>query len=196
MTIDDHGNESLNPAAANALRALQRDEPPPPHLYANVARGLRARRLMRGRPRWSVSLVSAAAGLAAGLVIGFFGARQSGSFTAESQATTRDPSFALFLMASDTVRYPASLSEMDRVELYRAWARRLAAAGQLSFGEELVPRRYAVDRMATREAGQDGSMDGMFVVQAPSADSAMALAGTLPHVQYGGTVIVQEIARR
>lgn len=196
MTIDDHGNESLNPAAANALRALQRDEPPPPHLYANVARGLRARRLMQGRPWSRMPFAWAVAGLAAGLALGFLGAQVPGSASVESRAASADPSFALFLMSSDTVRYPAALSEMDRVELYRAWARRLAAAGQLSFGEELVPLRYAVDRAAAREAGKDGSVDGMFVVNAPSADSAMTLAATLPHVQYGGTVVVQEIARR
>lgn len=196
MTTDDRDDSDLRPMEADALRALQRDEPPPPQLYGRVASGLRTRGQLRERPWSSVPFAWTALGLAAGLVIGFFGARSPGSPAANSPAEAQGPSFALFMITSDSVRYPANLSEMDVVELYRSWAERLAVSGRLSFGEELVPRRYAVDRTGPREVSTDGSVDGMFVVSAPSADSAMTLAATLPHVQYGGTVIVQEIARR
>jgi hypothetical protein len=94
------------------------------------------------------------------------------------------------------VHYPAALTEMDVVDLYRSWAGQLAQSGQLTFGEEMVPRRYAVSRFSTLETPVEGSVDGMFVVSAPSADSAFALARTLPHVRYGGTVMVQQINKR
>ncbi len=196
MTPDDRDETDLRPMEADALRALQREEPPPTQLYGRVARDLRTRGLMRGRSWSTVPFVWTAVGLAAGLVIGVFGARNVESPAADSSPEAQGPSFALFMIASDSVRYPANLSEMDVVELYRSWAERLALSGRLSFGEELVPRRYAVDRTGPREVSANGAVDGMFVVRAPSADSAMTLAATLPHVQYGGTVMVQEIARR
>jgi len=191
--IDERDGEELAPEVAAALRALRQEEDPPPQLYQRVTGELRARGLIRTQASRPWPLFTAIAGLAAGLAIGFFGGRLG----VEAESTPpKTPSFALFLMASSAVHYPDSASDADRVEMYRRWARPLAEAGRLSLGEELVPRRYLVDSSRTTTVAADGAIDGMFVVSAPSVDSAISLAATLPHVRYGGAVMVQEIARR
>jgi hypothetical protein len=92
--------------------------------------------------------------------------------------------------------YPANLPELEIVEMYRRWAGGLAAGGRLVLREELAPRRFLVDAKGIREAPVADGVDGMFVVRAPSADSAFALAASLPHVRYGGSVAVQPIMVR
>jgi hypothetical protein len=79
---------------------------------------------------------------------------------------------------------------------YVAWSRALERTGQLSVADELAPRRFLVTAGGSSEGAFADGADGVFVIRAPSPDSAFAIARTLPHVKLGGTVSIQPVIGR
>lgn len=80
-------------------------------------------------------------------------------------------------------------------EEYSEWASSLAAAGALVVAEALdsedsrwVPPTTETDRLST-------PVTGFFLVEAPSYDSAVAIARASPHAAYGGLVEIRQIVR-
>ncbi|MGQ0383239.1 MAG: YciI family protein [Gammaproteobacteria bacterium] len=107
-------------------------------------------------------------------------------------ADTR-PAFALMLYEDANYQAPASGEEhAARVAEYSAWARKLAATGNLVDGAELLARGVLLRRDAPRAEGipvaAEGMLAGYFVIRAASFEEAEKIAADCPHLVYGGTV--------
>jgi hypothetical protein len=190
--MSDHDEEEWTGPERDRLRALPREQPPPPGLEARVVEALRGRGLIAPRrPRvWVASLAAALAGLVCGIAV--------------SRGTVREPgrppaaegrSYALLLYPGAALETSAA-DEHARVEEYRSWARGLAAQGRLVSGEKLqrpVRLLRAAMPVAVEDADPHGRMQGFFLVRAPSLEEAEAIARSCPHLRHGGAIALREI---
>ena len=109
----------------------------------------------------------------------------------------------LLLYEDESYRSPASSAEGEaRSAEYGAWAAGVHAQGIAIEGEELAP--VAESRTMDGRAGEvvesegtlaaaAGVVAGYFVIEAPDAAAAAAIARTMPHLEYGGTVVIRPI---
>jgi YCII-related domain len=168
------------------MNGLNHEKAPPPELKQRVIRSLENRGLLGRQPRiWR--MVGAAAAAAAVFVAGVLaGHRAQGS-----SAFASGPRWALLLYEGPGFQ-PATV-EADRVAEYRAWAMRLRAEGALELGEELAPEQRL---LGSAPAGEPGAamVAGLFIIDAPDLARAVAIAGTCPHLRYGGGIAVRRIA--
>ncbi len=179
---------------------------PPPADPASLVRF--GRRLERERPRtrlaWPLLAAAATALLVAGGLVGrALSTGRAGGATGTAspggapppaaigpEPTPVLPRFLLLLRGDE----PDRRQPHERlIEEYGAWARRLAAAGALVSADELDP---AGGRWVTPDAATDRTSEpigGFFLVEAPSYDSAVAIARASPHAAYGGLIEVRRI---
>jgi hypothetical protein len=155
------------------------------------------RRMERSRPRARFSGALQAAAAAVLLVAGGLIGRAlapGGSVDAPGGriATSSAGSQFLLLLRGEE---PDRTRPAERlVEEYGAWAGRLAEAGVLVSAEALDSTSRWVPGEAVTDPGST-SVSGYFLVQAPSDDSAVAIARASPHVRYGGLVEIRRIRR-
>lgn len=174
MTQDD----DWTAGEEQALRALADEVPPGPALEASVVARLRSRGMIGSRrPRllpWAVRSLAASLLLCAGFFLG------------RAAPTDAAPRFALLLYggsASDPAR------SAERVREYGAWARRLAAAGQLGAAEKLATPVAVLGPAHDAAAAPSG----YFLLTVSSASEAVAIARECPHLRHGGRIVVQAI---
>jgi hypothetical protein len=172
------------------LQALARAEEPPSELEARVVRALRERGLIRGRRRqaWRVPAAAVVA-FVCGVALGRAGLEGRGG-----RGAAPGRSFALLLLPGAGMEGGAA-AESARVEEYRAWARGLAAKGQLVDGEKLKAqvKVLAPPSLPVPDGRADGGMLGFFLVRAATAEEAEAIARGCPHLRHGGTISLREI---
>lgn len=159
------------------MSEIQREVPPPEGLEQSVVSELRARGLIGPRP-WRAQRFTVAAAAAIVLFMAGFGAAKWDP-GGEAIPTPAAPQFMLLL--HDTDAFLARGIPEDRlVEEYGRWARGVHAKGHAIHGEKLkdVP-------------GQ--TLSGFFIVAVPTLDDAQAIAGSCPHVQYGGRIEIRQI---
>jgi hypothetical protein len=168
---------------------LPRERRPPAELEPRVVRRLEERALLRPRRsaaagRW-LPIAAAIAGLAAGW-------RLRGASPPRPPAP---PGAGLYLMlvSADPEGPPESA---ERVELYRRWARDLAAAGRLESARKLARAGARLDGAAAPArpiAFDDETPTGYFLLRAESLEAAIELARGSPHARLGGRVTVRPI---
>jgi hypothetical protein len=178
MTRDRESSPGEGPL--DELARLPKDVTPPAALRARTLAALRERGLIaaaaRQRRRWLATAALLAVAFAAGWL-----ARGG-----HPQAGGRDRPRFVFLLFGD-----APGPEADRVEEYRAWARRTSAGGHVVAGERLGPDGRTAGEPSAGACG--GSLRGYFVLDAASLDEALRLARGHPHVRHGGTIVVRPI---
>ena len=77
---------------------------------------------------------------------------------------------------------------------YAAWADSLRRHGRLELGEKLAEGTVTLRREgATESLDTPGLATGLFVVRAESLAQARAIAGTSPHLRYGGRIELRAI---
>lgn len=78
---------------------------------------------------------------------------------------------------------------------YGAWGEDLARRGQLVGAEKLVEVRPVVLSAGSETAWPEAEplMTGFFMVRASSEEEALAIARTMPHLKYGGSVTVHPV---
>lgn len=178
------------------LSALLEDAPPPGQ-EARVRATLRARGEFAAPRKWRAAAAAAvlfAAGLAVGIAWERDRAVDRGAppTPVESGLPGAEPAWALVLVDGPDWAAAADSAEADRrVAALSRWAGRLAAAGRLVFAEELGPP--AATLPADRQATPETFGLGIFLVRAPDAEEAAAIAATSPHLDHGGRVVVQPI---
>ena len=191
---------------------LDREIEPPPHLKRRVERSLRGRALLASRaPAWFRVAGAAAAALL--LVAGGFwlGALAGGAWGGADSVAV-EPDGATDEGAADTeTRYVLLLFEGDDfrptadedalVAEYRGWAMGLASRGALIGGEKLDETGTLLEGPGGETVGLPGGADGSplgrlggyFVISAADRAEALAIAGTCPHLRYGGRIVVRPI---
>ena len=84
---------------------------------------------------------------------------------------------------------------------YREWSERMGAAGKLVGGDKLAADAGRVLRMADdRVSVVDGPysetkeiVGGYFMIDAADYDDAVDIAGTCPHLSFGGTIELRAV---
>ncbi len=163
-------DDGLSRDEEEALRAMKRDECPPPRIEHAIVDALRRDGLIAPQPRQRWPLLAAAAAVVA-FIAGMNVPHRAPRGTESSQ-----PRFVLLLYSGET-----RASRPGHREEYAAWARRMASQGTPISGEELADG-----------ADEDGPR-GFFIVGAPDVDAARRIAATCPHVRYGGRIVVRRI---
>jgi hypothetical protein len=205
-------------AERDALEGLGRASPPD-DLEASVVTALKGKGLVgsggtgspRGAPglrvpahrRWgwtALALAACVAAFYAGISVADRGAGRS-----SVGAPPAGERFLLLLYEDDAYRAAATPAERQaRVREYSGWAAGVHVRGIEIDGEELAPPAESRmldgrtgDVIATEGSspGAAGALTGYFIIEAPDADAAVATARTMPHLAYGGTVVVRRVVR-
>lgn len=191
--------EDLTPQERMEFENLPREADPPPELEDRVVSALKRRGLLAGPARgggriWFGAATLALAACLAGLVVGFGFGR-----------TTVEPdlpraSFILFLHEGPEFEPFSDANFADRFSDYNQWIARTRGSGHFITGEQLdgtgrvLLPGGGLPRVEERvPAVADGDMLGMFFIRAQSYEEAMDVAMTLPHLDYGGRVIVRRV---
>ena len=113
-----------------------------------------------------------------------------------SSASPPAPTYVLFLLGG----VESGPDEAERVEEYRAWAMRLARAGQLSAGEKLGTAAWLldgrsgdVDLRSAPDAHRAAPLSGFFLLTAAGPEEAISIARSCPHLRHGGEVLLRPI---
>jgi hypothetical protein len=183
MTTDP---DELEPAEAEAYRALGAGDVPPAALEGRVVRALRARGLLRPLALRRRSWLAWLAACAACLAIGFAGGRRN-------EPAHRGPRFVL-LLEEPTAHILGPEEEAQRVIEYSAWARAQRSAGHLLEGEKLEDGVVRLEGARVTTLPSTDGPRGYFVVAAPSLERALEIARSCPHLRHGGRIAVRRIA--
>lgn len=158
---------------------------PSARLKARVMRSLHDEGLLMSP---TARLRRIAAALAAGILMFVAGYAMGQRAPGPPNETSR---FVLLLYEDSAFHYPGSGAEA--VAEYSRWARSLEERGYLEFAEQLGGASEALP--AVSSAGQMAAqISGMFIIRAATLDEAKRLAAESPHLRYGGTVAVRNIA--
>lgn len=187
--IDDES--SADDRLVRRLSGLREEPSPPSALEDRVVDELRARGLLARRQPLSRRLMAAAAAVAL-----FAGGWLAGRAPAESSPHSPAANYVLFLLGG----VEPGPDEAERVEEYRAWAVRLARAGQLSAGEKLGTAAWLldggsgdIDLRPAPAAHQAAPLSGFFLLTAAGPEDALAIARSCPHLRHGGEVLLRPI---
>mgnify|MGYP002624044176 CR=1 FL=1 len=182
------------------LAALRRDPMPPPGLEDRVVRTLAGRGMLHrdlgtARPGRARRWFTAVAAVAASLLIFMLG------FAMGSPAATTDtrPAFMLLLYEDASFRGPPVGQEMAYFNEYSAWADTLRSRGYEVSGAELAAAAHLLEPGAEAPLATSddppgaGTLPGYFLLRAASAESALAVAATAPHLRHGGRIVVRPL---
>lgn len=188
--IDEKEDRDFQEEGA-ALRALREEPLPPEALEDRVIAALRRLGMLRrgagSRPALRILLRLAASLLlvAGGGLAGFRLASVSRSPSGEQ--------FVLLLYEGTDFQAPAEGEEAQRVDEYRAWARRLGRSGILMSGEKLKDGERVLG--GTRPEEERGTIGGYFVIGARDDSQAEEIASSCPHLRHGGSIVIRQIDR-
>jgi hypothetical protein len=150
----------------------------------------------------ALALAACLAAFVAGISVSDRGAGRAptGPATADVATTER---YLLLLYEDESYQAPATPEEhAARVAEYSGWVDDLRQRGIDIAGEELAPpvesewldgREGGIEATEGAPGGPAGTLAGYFLVEAPDAAAAMAIARTTPHLKHGGTVVVRRI---
>ena len=178
-----------------------RDGPSPPgSLEDHTVAALRDQGLVRDAPPRRVPRpLIAAAGLAASVALFLLGLAVGRSMQTTAPTTQPQRTFAMLLR--EPAGWPDQKETARLVAEYGAWAREQGERGNLVAGEKLDNSgrwlRRVADGVESTPApiGTEQSLPlgGYFMITAAGYDEAVAIAGTCPHLKYGGTIEVRAI---
>lgn len=167
-----------------------------------------AERRVPAHRRWGwagLALAACVAAFYAGLSISERGAGRSDVDAGLPAAVAAPGRYLLLLYEDESYQAPATSAEGEaRAAEYSAWAAAVRAESIPIEGEELSPAASALmldgsgDGIVQTDgapAGTAGILAGYFVIEAPDAGAAIAIARTIPHLTYGGKVVVRAVVQ-
>lgn len=105
--------------------------------------------------------------------------------------------YAMFLYENASYRQPPADGMEERIAEYAEWAQELAAAGRLVAAGKLADEGLLLARGGNTDnrvpVAEQGALAGYFIITAADVDEALEIAGTCPHIRYGGTVSLRRI---
>ncbi len=139
--------------------------------------------------------------IAASAVLGLFVGYQGGQVGSQGAVESGLASEFLLLLREPAGGLPAAAlpSQTELVREYREWALVLEEEGRLAGAERLeAPSGFwvtgAEGRRVAPELADAPLIGGYFIVRASDADAVLETARQSPHLRYGGTIEVREIA--
>lgn len=107
--------------------------------------------------------------------------------------------FIMLLYEDETYQAPAPGGMEARIAEYSDWARQVAATGSYVTGRKLTDDATLLladgSRVDAIPEAEEGALEGYFVIRAADMNEAAEIAGTCPHLAYGGTVSLRRLAR-
>lgn len=160
------------------------DRDPPGTLQERITRSLHAGGLIEsGAVRVRRRIIRGGAMLA--LVVTAFAAGRL-----QRNAVETRPNFLLLLYDDSSYRDDRPIREI--VAEYGAWADSLRRERTLVLGEKLADA-YAELPPAFRTQPATDRPSGLFIVRANDMQAAASVAGTSPHLRYGGRIVIHQI---
>ena len=195
--------DQLTPQERGAFAALPAEQTPPAFLEQEIVNQLKFAGLIRsnsGRWLWlskppyavGLSLACLILGVAVGL---WWGVKRA-------SGTTDQPPAQFMLMLRTAANEPADRSpeELQRVEEYSAWARKIGQAGFLVDGEKLTNETKVVELTNGKTIVSGDQIDshekpigGYFLIRANDYQQAIRIAEECPHLKHGGTIEIRRI---
>lgn len=181
--------ERLTPAEREALRELSATPPTPPELEARTIEALARRGAIERAPsrrsgswRW-IAIAASVATFVVGLSVGR-ASRQS--------APVHIASSSYMLLLYEDERFDPGPGGQSAE--YAAWGVDLVEGGRTVFGAELGPEAIALPvREAAPALAHEARLAGFFVIEARDLNEAVAVASSVPHLKYGGEVVVRPL---
>lgn len=207
---EDFENENRSPKP-DLLNSLQREVDPPLHLEDRVVATLKKEGLLQGvrqeKPMsmaWLSLRVSLAAAaclvlFAAGVLLG-----RSGNSTIDSTLSSlignETDLYAVLLYETQDYSVAGPEAELGLYQEYNRWIAEARQRNQFVTGEDLeVDRGWLVAPSAEQPriepaTGIDANapLSGIFFLRASNDDELLSLVQDIPHVRYGGQVLVQK----
>jgi hypothetical protein len=196
--------DELSTEERQAFAGLVREQTPPPALEERVVEALKQAKLLRPRKRlWRARVPRVGLAVAASLLIFMFGAVVGGKWLAKPAQKTDAPAFMLLLRAVPERAQPRSAEELrQRVKEYSDWAGQLRQQGVRVDGERLGTEARVLSMSdgravvsENRSALEQPVVSGYFLIAARDYESAAKVAAGCPHLKYGGSIEVRQIAR-
>ncbi len=104
--------------------------------------------------------------------------------------------FMLFFAGGDprlTVTAPESKEKTAQMKRWADWTGHLAKQGLLLSGLPLLEGGKVVTREGVEDFHKrDQDFSGFVLIEVPSEADAVVIAGTAPHIYFGGTTVVRE----
>lgn len=162
----------------------------------NAALGERTAGSHQGRPPRRRYMIAAAlllfvGGMGVGRMLG--GGTPDGTGAASDPVSGEDRAFMLVLWEDPAGG--AAASPDDVAEEYARWARATAEQGVAISGNELAPDRLMLgpEPLAGAAPPEEFRVGGYFIVEAPDAGAARAIAQRHPHLARGGWIEIAEL---
>ena len=194
---DYKNDNNLSSEEWEKFTALSRERMPSPTLEAKIISALKAKGIIQMTPSQRFFTVPRFAGACATAILLFalgFGLGKWQSLPSPPDAGL--PTFIMLLYESDGL----DEHEADKVIEYSNWAKTIAQTNQLVAGEKLqydgrllrrVDGQLEVREVAARESADQ--IGGYFLIQARNYDEALKIAGSCPHLKYGGAIELRQI---
>jgi len=193
----DKNDNNENATEREKFSALPRERLPSTALENRIISLLKTKGFIHTTPAQQFFTVPRLAGAFAAalllLALGFgLGKRQSPT----SQPDAGLPTYIMLLYESGE----SDTHEAGKVIEYSNWARMIAQTNQFIAGEKLqydgrllrrVDGQLEVREVAARESAEP--IGGYFLIQARNYDEALKIAGSCPHLKYGGAIELRQI---
>ena len=189
--------DELGAEERQALGRLVREKTPPQPLEERVVGALKSAGLLRTRKRsvWSSGAPRAALAIAASLLFFVLGALAGARWVSEPEQSGA-PQFMLVLRSAPEQSEPLAPEEVTRrVREYGDWAGRLRQQGVRVEGERLAREARFLRGAAPANNPDAEVIAGYFLIGARDYEQAVQLAEGCPHLKYGGTIEVRQIAK-
>ena len=191
----------MNGRTPHTLDVLRRSPVPPAELEDRVVNLLKSKKLIhtgRGdrdmKMQYAINAAVAIASVVLGLALG-----QKMDDVPPPAVSDGGEEFIMLLYEDETYQAPAPGGMEARIAEYSDWARQVAASGNYVAGEKLTDDATLLladgSRVNAIPRAEEGALEGYFVIRATDMDEAAKIAGTCPHLAYGGTVSLRRLAR-
>jgi len=193
-------DDELSAHEREAFAALPRETTPPSSLEKRVVNALKESHLIRpSAGGWQRPGIRVGVAIAASLALFFLGVA-AGRREAAPGADQQLPEFLLVLRRSAQEPPDRSSEEMQRVKEYSAWAKRIRQEGLLVSGEKLKDEARVLNAIngqaiasETQAGVKENAIAGYFLIRARDYRHAETIAGSCPHLKYGGTIEIRQI---
>lgn len=184
--------DALSEKERAAFDRLRRQQQPPAGLEHTVLTALQEEGLLRtaSRPnrKW-LPLAAAIAGIAL-----FLGGYLLGGTQNKAEGQIR-PELGYMLLLHEDARFRPG-EPMEMFEEYKAWMESVGSQGVAITGQELQNDALILDADRSPETDAAERTTGYFLLEAASLEQAAAIARSIPHLKYGGSVEVKAFMNR
>ncbi|HEX8920306.1 MAG TPA: YciI family protein [Pyrinomonadaceae bacterium] len=202
--MNEEFEDELSAEERKALGGLVREKMPPPALEERIVETLKRSQMLS--PSQNITGLRAprfGLAIAASLLFFMLGALAGAKWFSSSEQKSNAQEFMLVLRSAPEKSPSDSSGEvMQRVREYGNWAGQLRQQGVRASGERLKSEarvlRTTNGRAVVSETPAWTSAEtiaGYFLIEARDYEQALKIAEGCPHLKYGGTIEVRQIAR-